>query len=932
MFRKSLLAFALCCSAGVAHAGDKPLYEPAPGWLKPVPAIDAAKLSDADPVMLMLDQQQRLENGQVWQYTDTATRIASPQLLTQIGTLQFPWDPAKGDLIVHRLEILRGGEKIDLLAGGARFNVIQREQMLERAWLNGMLTATLAVEGLRVGDVLRVSISMTRKDAALDGHMQTMAMLIPAPNRLQYGRVRLVWPKSVPLQWHSFAKVDAQPVDGADGYRELTISIPTAKPAEVPGDAPLRYQPLPLLEAADYGSWSALSKQMAPLFRTEGAIVPGGPLAAEVEKIAAATSDPRKRAAMALQLVQDKVRYLFKGMDNGDYRPQPVALTWSARYGDCKAKSLLLLAMLRALGVEADAALVNSSMGDLLGTRLAAPLAFDHVIVRAKIGGETFWLDGTAGGSRDADLADVPPFRRALPLREEGAELVDMPMRRPSRPETQVALDIDASAGVLFPMPFKIRVETRGGTAEMLRLMSMQAGKEQADPMIDSMLLTPYLGVHQTMKQALAYDEATGTTTITAEGVVQSNWTRDGGRYKVQLDTSVDGLAFAPDRARTAWRDIPVTTGAPDDKRVRVRIRLPDGGKDFALEGDQKLPASLAGVLLDRAAELKDGWITVDDRVTSGIGEIAPADIPATRAQLAQAKGRLLKAIAPLDYRSLSSQVAAARRAKTLDPILAVYAARIAEKPDEAAGYTARAIFLSSIFDWQGTLRDLDKVIALAADADTHLWRARIRRTLGDDKGAMADARAALDLDPGSAGAINLIATLQAAGGKRGDALATVADHMATAGKDEGDFVSLRAELTADGGQVEEAIGLMDTAIAAKPGNASLLNSRCWLKGTRNVALDTALKDCTKSIELSENPAPALDSRAMVYFRMNRFDDALADLQAALEAFPDLSASLFMRGIIRKRTGAAGADDDLAAARLIDPRVDKEYAAWGIAP
>ena len=44
MFRKSiLLTTALAWSVGVAHAGDKPLYQPAPDWVKTT--TSSAKLS-----------------------------------------------------------------------------------------------------------------------------------------------------------------------------------------------------------------------------------------------------------------------------------------------------------------------------------------------------------------------------------------------------------------------------------------------------------------------------------------------------------------------------------------------------------------------------------------------------------------------------------------------------------------------------------------------------------------------------------------------------------------------------------------------------------------------------------------------------------------------------------------------------------------------
>ncbi len=93
------------------------------------------------------------------------------------------------------------------------------------------------------------------------------------------------------------------------------------------------------------------------------------------------------------------------------------------------------------------------------------------------------------------------------------------------------------------------------------------------------------------------------------------------------------------------------------------------------------------------------------------------------------------------------------------------------------------------------------------------------------------------------------------------------------------------------------------------------------MKGTLNVMLDTALKDCTKAIELSDSPQSILDSRAMVYFRMNRFEDALSRSQRArsisIRASP---RSMYMRGVVRKRMGDAKASEgDLAAARMMTP-------------
>ena len=121
-----LLGTALAWTAP-ALAGDEPLYQPAPGW------VEVAELPAdvSGPPLVLLDNQQRIEEGRLTEYLDRAIRIDNPQMLQGAGTIQARWLPDKGDLIVHRVAILRGGETIDVLAQGAKFDVLRRELDLE---------------------------------------------------------------------------------------------------------------------------------------------------------------------------------------------------------------------------------------------------------------------------------------------------------------------------------------------------------------------------------------------------------------------------------------------------------------------------------------------------------------------------------------------------------------------------------------------------------------------------------------------------------------------------------------------------------------------------------------------------------------------------------------------------------------------------------
>jgi len=137
------LGLGLLLLAGVASpawASDTPRYEPAPAWVLAAPPI---KQGVGLPLFAVIDQQTRIADGTVWNYRELGTRAISADALARLGTIKLNWQPFHGDLIVHRVDIVRDGQHIDVLKAGQKFDVIRREQGLEALEMNGVLTATL---------------------------------------------------------------------------------------------------------------------------------------------------------------------------------------------------------------------------------------------------------------------------------------------------------------------------------------------------------------------------------------------------------------------------------------------------------------------------------------------------------------------------------------------------------------------------------------------------------------------------------------------------------------------------------------------------------------------------------------------------------------------------------------------------------------------
>ncbi|MBY0284842.1 MAG: DUF3857 domain-containing protein, partial [Sphingomonas sp.] len=319
--------------AAPAIASETPLYQPVPAWVAPAPPIDAAKLGPDGPVYPVVDTQERLENGTIWSYHEIVTRLATPEVIQRAGTVAIAWQPAKGDLIVHKIEIIRGMQRIDALAGGKQFEVIRREKQLERFAIDGELTATMAVEGLQVGDLLRVVATISRKEDVIAPAVQDVAGLLTEPLPVGYARTRLVWPAAADIKYKALAEGAKATVNVRGTEREVVFEGVLPKATELPSDAPVSARKLPLVEMSSFADWAAVSKVMAPHYATSTSIAAGSDLAKQVAAIKAADTDPLRRASAALQLVQDKVRYLYNGLDKGNYVPQPAEQTWTMRYG-----------------------------------------------------------------------------------------------------------------------------------------------------------------------------------------------------------------------------------------------------------------------------------------------------------------------------------------------------------------------------------------------------------------------------------------------------------------------------------------------------------------------------------------------------------------------------------------------------------------------
>jgi hypothetical protein len=593
--------------ASASNAANKEVqYAGAPSWVIAVPAATDSPTPDgASYRVVYSDNQVRFGPDGVEAFQAYRLKLLRPDALAA-GNVSLTWSPDAGEARVHYVRIIRDKTVIDVLKA-TKFQVLQREGFLEKAALNGELTATLQAPGLQVGDELEVAATIRHKDPTLGDHLFGFALLPPTGQPGAF-RLRVVLPADQKLHWRASSDVTGLSVTTVSGQTALVYELRDPHAAVITDGAPARINVRRVIEVSDFDSWAEVSRRIWPLFEKASLLAPQSPIRKEIARIAAADTDPNKRLAAALELVQDRIRYVYIGLNGGNFMPASADQTWERRFGDCKAKTALLLAILRELGIPGEAVMVNSLGGDGLNERLPTPGLFDHVVVRVTLGEKAYWLDGSRLGDRSLDPS--PRYRWVLPLRANGGDLEKMPSAPPKSPDSILVMDVDSTKGFEQRATVKMQQVLRGDSALDARSKIMTLSAEDADRAVRAYWRQTN-GWVEPDSVSWRYDELRGTLLLSLEGKGKMDWE---GKDTEARALSIPGAGFTPPaeyhRPKEQDQTAPWLTEYPAFRCWVTAIHLPDGGSKWKWDYYSDLVDSrLGGVQYWRVADLRDGVI-----------------------------------------------------------------------------------------------------------------------------------------------------------------------------------------------------------------------------------------------------------------------------------------------------------------------------------
>jgi tetratricopeptide (TPR) repeat protein/transglutaminase-like putative cysteine protease len=864
MIRLLLVLACAVWSIGQARADDVLHFGERPGWATDITEPAAGTFDGAITVRLMT-MQLRYDDSGTHQVTRQIMRVNTPEGLQMAGTIYVIWQPTFGKMTVNRVVIHRGAETIDVMKDGKGFQILRRESELESAMINGMLTAVLQVPDLRVGDEIELAYTTDMSNPVLAGHAETAIPLdvLPSSDRLT---VKVSWPIGRAVRWMAGPLAPAPVLTKAGGFQTATLTRDDWKKPEAPASAPDRYSRMAMVQFSDFASWNAVAGLMRPLFETASTIAPDSPVMAEVKRIAAMSNDPKIRATEALRTVQSQVRYLARVDGLGAYKPEAADAVWSGRSGDCKGKTVLLLSMLHALGITADPALVSATDGDGVDAALPMPGRFNHVIVRAVIGGKVYWLDGTRFGDGNIDRIAVPEFKWALPLEVQMPKLVALTPVPLTVPQSEMTFDLDARTGLDKAAKASGTLVYRGELASRTRTMLSMLAASDRETVLRK-LWTGRFNFLTVSNVGSKIDEATGDVTLSFAGTAEMDWSgEDYGRKSYEADNARVGHYLKSKRDK----DPDAAPVEVDDNysAYRQTILLPDGGKGFSLDGEA-VDSTIGGVHYVRTVALKGERFEMTTMARNKAAEISYADAKAADDQVDELWKKRVFVRAP------SGAAIAAKPGAKLDAPGTDQGDVELKQVSQfwAAGNNDEALKLLDARIARG-----DKSVQVLAGRGQSLMR--LGRT--DDASAAFDQ--ALAVDSRFPMAIIGKAVVLRQQGRVDDAL-ILYDRMVLLFPDKAESYVERAEARDAAGQHDAALADLGVAIGKEPGNVYARTVRVRIYSSL-LKRDEALADARELVKLKPDDATAHVLLANILAVMGQRDEAVAESTKSIAIEP----------------------------------------------
>jgi len=377
-------------------------------------------------------------------------------------------------------------------------------------------------------------------------------------------------------------------VTGLSGVRESVESmgertVRRFEAARIPGavsepSAPPLAETLGYIHTSSLDDWASVGRWYWGLAKEK--LTPDEDVRRVAEAVTRGKPDVASRVAAVYKFVASETRYVALEFGIEGIRPRRASLTLARGWGDCKDKAALLVAMLGALGIDAELVLVRTGMRGRFDATVPSLVPFDHAI--AYVPSLDLYLDGTAEATGSTELPAMDRGALALRISEGQGKLVELPNDGPvpTKEEQELALELESGGGVRFSGTLSSQGFEASAWRQRYHSDSTRRERVRADL---AALLGP-LELDANGVETSDLDALESPVSLRVRGRATAE--RDGIAWSVTAGRRTHLVAsLAPLAVRTS----PLLVGPPRTAVERWTVSIPSGARILGLPSEVRL-------------------------------------------------------------------------------------------------------------------------------------------------------------------------------------------------------------------------------------------------------------------------------------------------------------------------------------------------------
>jgi hypothetical protein len=195
----------------------------------------------------------------------------------------------------------------------------------------------------------------------------------------------------------------------------------------------------------------------------------------EIRLMVADLKTDKEKVKFLYNYLQKNVRYVSVALGIGGLKPFPATFVDQKKYGDCKALSNYMSALLKAVNIPSYYTMIRAGANEEPADRAFPTDPFNHIILCVPLKGDTTWLECTSNTQPFGKLGTFTENRNGLLITEDGGKLVNTPKSNIAdnwfKSEVHILLDADGGA----------KAKMKAYTAGEYRALYLSLGEQKVD-------------------------------------------------------------------------------------------------------------------------------------------------------------------------------------------------------------------------------------------------------------------------------------------------------------------------------------------------------------------------------------------------------------------------------------------------------------------